>query len=77
MASMAGKTEWPQSLKDFANRAFSASTDANRTAVQEELRAVIYRAYTAGTIETTDWDQVELERCVPRGEIDELGGTGC
>lgn len=48
--------------RDFANRTFQACTDANRKIVQEELRALIYNCYTQGTIETTDWDSVELER---------------
>lgn len=56
-----GKTEWPQSLKDFANTCFSACTDANRALVQEELRALIYKCYTQGTIETTDWGNMQLE----------------
>lgn len=56
-----GKTEWPQSLKDFANRVFSSSTNTNRTAAQEELRSLIYKCYTEGTIESTDWANMKLK----------------
>lgn len=55
------KTEWPQSLKTFANKCFSASNDLNRKAVQEELRALIYKSYTEGTINTIDWDHAQLK----------------
>ncbi|PWN33884.1 uncharacterized protein FA14DRAFT_161517 [Meira miltonrushii] len=55
------KTEWPQSLKNFANKCFKASNDVNRTAVQEELRALIYKCYTEGTINTIDWDHMQLK----------------
>jgi len=55
------KTEWPESLKKFANKCFKASNDMNRTAVQEELRALIYKCYTEGTINTIDWDHMQLK----------------
>lgn len=57
---MSSQTEWPQSLKDFANRAFAACTDANRKAVSEELRALIFDSFQNGTIHTTDWANVSL-----------------
>ncbi|TKY88923.1 hypothetical protein EX895_002164 [Sporisorium graminicola] len=58
---MSSSTEWPQSLKDFANRAFAACTDANRKAVSEELRALIFDSFQNGTIHTTDWANASLK----------------
>ncbi|KAJ1019783.1 hypothetical protein NDA13_006008 [Ustilago tritici] len=58
---MSSQTEWPQSLKDFANRAFAACTDANRKAVSEELRTLIFDSFQNGTIHTTDWANASLE----------------
>ncbi|EST08838.2 BAG domain protein [Kalmanozyma brasiliensis GHG001] len=58
---MSSQTEWPQSLKDFANRAFAACTDTNRKAVSEELRALIFDSFQNGTIHTTDWANASLK----------------
>lgn len=58
---MSSQTEWPPSLKDFANRAFAACTDANRKAVSEELRALIFESFQNGTIHTTDWASASLK----------------
>ncbi|SPO31081.1 related to THP3 homolog C2A9.11c [Ustilago trichophora] len=58
---MSSQTEWPQSLKDFANRAFAACTDMNRKAVSEELRALIFDSFQNGTIHTTDWANASLK----------------
>ncbi len=58
---MSSQTEWPQSLKDFANRAFAACTDANRKAVSEELRALIFDSFQNGTIHSTDWANASLK----------------
>ncbi|GAC94808.1 nucleus protein [Pseudozyma hubeiensis SY62] len=59
--TMSSQTEWPQSLKDFANRAFAACTDVNRKAVSEELRALIFDSFQNGTIHTTDWTNATLK----------------
>lgn len=58
---MSSQTEWPQSLKDFANRAFAACTDSNREAVSNELRALIFDSFQNGTIHTTDWANASLK----------------
>ncbi|CAO1617387.1 unnamed protein product [Parajaminaea phylloscopi] len=58
---MDSKTEWPQSLKDFANRVFSSCSDNNRKAASEELRLVIFEAFQSGTIHSTDWSNVQLK----------------
>ncbi|KDN53425.1 hypothetical protein K437DRAFT_292345 [Tilletiaria anomala UBC 951] len=57
---MGSRSEWPQSLKDFANRTFAACTDSNRAVVSEELKALIFKSFQEGTIHTTDWGRVEL-----------------
>lgn len=49
---------------DFANRAFASCTDANRQAVSDELKALIFRAFQDGTLYTTDWQNTKLNRCV-------------
>jgi SAC3 family protein LENG8/THP3 len=48
--------------REFANRTFAACTDANRQAVSEELKGLIFKSFQNGTINTTDWDKVELTR---------------
>nr|CDI55100.1 conserved hypothetical protein [Melanopsichium pennsylvanicum 4] len=58
---MSSTTEWPQSLKDFANRAFASCNDSNRKAVSEELRELIFESFQNGTIHTTDWANASLK----------------
>ena len=42
-------------------------TDANREEAQKELRQVISDSFVNHTLWTTDWDGVQLQRCVPPG----------
>lgn len=51
---------WPQSLKDYVNRAFASCTDATRPAVAEEMRQIIFDAFSSGTLWTIDWDATPL-----------------
>lgn len=60
-AAGGSRTEWPQSLKDFANRVFQTCNDSNRKMVSEELKTVIFQSFQAGTINTTDWNNVQLK----------------
>ncbi|KAE8242546.1 hypothetical protein A4X13_0g7114 [Tilletia indica] len=57
----AGGSSWPPALKEFANRVFAAATPSNRQAVENELREVIFHAFNSNTIQTTDWNAVQLQ----------------
>ena len=57
---------------DFANRAFASCTDANRQAVSDELKALIFRAFQDGTLYTTDWQNAKLSRCVECAHVSVL-----
>lgn len=48
--------------RDFANRVFQAAANqSNYQQVQAELKEVIYKAFEANAIHTTNWDQVQLK----------------
>ncbi|CAD6884573.1 unnamed protein product [Tilletia controversa] len=59
--SDAGGPSWPPALKEFANRVFAAATPSNRQAVENELREVIFHAFSNNTIHSTDWSAVQLQ----------------
>lgn len=52
---------WPPSLKKFVNDTFAACTDANRPAVEAELKAAIFKAFNEKTIWQIDWPSMKLE----------------
>jgi hypothetical protein len=49
-------------LKEFVNKTFAQCTDTNRPQVEKELKAVIFDAFQADRLWTTDWDSVKLNR---------------
>ncbi|KAF5373248.1 hypothetical protein D9615_007438 [Tricholomella constricta] len=55
---------WPPQLKDWVAKCLGQMTDTNRTEAQAELRQVIADAFAAHTLWTTDWDGVQLKRCL-------------
>lgn len=55
------------SNREFVNETFAKCTDANRAAVEAELKQAIYKAFESGTMWSTDWKQFKLERWVKRG----------
>ncbi|WFD43488.1 hypothetical protein MPSI1_002150 [Malassezia psittaci] len=57
---MASGGDWPASLREFANHAFAACTDANRKQVSDELKALIFAAFQDGSLHTKDWSRVQL-----------------
>ena len=44
------------------NETFAKCTDANRTAVETELKGLIFKAYEKKELWTIDWANVKLER---------------
>lgn len=44
------------------NETFAKCTDANRQAVETELKQAIYHAFQAGDLWSTDWAKYKLDR---------------
>lgn len=49
--------------RQFVNETFAKCTDANRQAVETELKQVIYQAFEKGQLHSTDWKNFKLKRC--------------
>lgn len=47
----------------FVNETFAKCTDANRPAVEKELKAAIYQAFERKELWSTDWKNFKLETC--------------
>ncbi|POY72168.1 hypothetical protein BMF94_4805 [Rhodotorula taiwanensis] len=62
---MTSKSNWPPALKQFVNETFAKCTDANRQAVETELKQAIYHAFQAGQLWSTDWTNYKLESLNP------------
>lgn len=45
------------------NETFAKCTDANRAAVEAELKGLIFKAFASDKLWTIDWANVKLERC--------------
>ncbi|GAA5871909.1 hypothetical protein JCM16303_000912 [Sporobolomyces ruberrimus] len=52
---------WPPDLKAFVNETFAKCTDSNRQAVETELKAAIYKAFSEKTLTSTDWKSFKLQ----------------
>ena len=48
--------------RQFVNETFAKCTDANRQAVETELKQAIYHAFQAGDLWSTDWAKYKLDR---------------
>lgn len=48
------------------NETFAKCTDANRQAVETELKQAIYHAFQAGDLWSTDWAKYKLDTSVVR-----------
>ncbi len=57
------------------NETFAKCTDANRQAVETELKQAIYHAFQAGDLWSTDWAKYKLDRCVCRRLILDRGNA--
>ncbi|KAK4047421.1 hypothetical protein OIV83_005468 [Microbotryomycetes sp. JL201] len=53
-------SNWPPALKAFVNETFAKCTDANRPAVEAELKDLIFKAYEKKELWTIDWATVKL-----------------
>ncbi|GAA5862281.1 hypothetical protein JCM1840_001707 [Sporobolomyces johnsonii] len=58
-------SNWPPDLKQFVNETFAKCTDANRTAVEAELKQAIYNAFSKNELWSTDWKNLRLESLNP------------
>ncbi|GJN90250.1 hypothetical protein Rhopal_003249-T1 [Rhodotorula paludigena] len=58
-------SNWPPELKLFVNETFAKCTDANRPAVEKELKAAIYQAFERKELWSTDWKNFKLETLNP------------
>ncbi|GAO47305.1 hypothetical protein SAICODRAFT_72509 [Saitoella complicata NRRL Y-17804] len=52
----AGKTEWPESLKAFVNRAFSECPDDLKHVLEREVKDIVTSAFEQNIVWTTNWD---------------------
>ncbi|KAF9285565.1 hypothetical protein BGZ68_003751 [Mortierella alpina] len=61
-ASPAGvsKEGWPQSLKDYVQRVFEAIDDVDRDDAQTELKNLVARHHSKGTLWEIDWDKMPV-----------------
>ncbi|KAK4046619.1 hypothetical protein OIO90_006489 [Microbotryomycetes sp. JL221] len=53
-------SNWPPALKTFVNETFAKCTEANRPAVEAELKDLIFKAYESKELWTIDWPNVKL-----------------
>ncbi|KAJ2706151.1 hypothetical protein H4R19_005040 [Coemansia spiralis] len=54
--------EWPDSLKSFVQRSFSACSDKARHRLEKQLRQIISSASSNGKINSLDWDSRPLPK---------------
>ncbi|ORY31797.1 putative SAC3/GANP domain protein associated with nuclear localization of protein [Naematelia encephala] len=53
-------SSWPPQLKQWVQDCLAKATPSNKTAVNNELKQILFRAHADGTINTTDWNTVQL-----------------
>ncbi|KAL8277631.1 hypothetical protein RQP46_009904 [Phenoliferia psychrophenolica] len=56
---------WPPALKAYVNETFAKCTDANRAAVETELKDLVFKAFEADKLWTIDWAKVSLKALNP------------
>ena len=56
------KEGWPQSLKDYVQRVFEAIDDVDRDDAQTELKNLVARHHSKGTLWEIDWDKMPVPR---------------
>ncbi|KAF9968202.1 hypothetical protein BGZ70_005883 [Mortierella alpina] len=66
------KEGWPQSLKDYVQRVFEAIDDVDRDDAQNELKNLVARHHSKGTLWEIDWDKMP----VPSKYINKNGSNG-
>ncbi|KAK4687868.1 SAC3 family protein LENG8/THP3, partial [Tremellales sp. Uapishka_1] len=55
---------WPPQLKTWVQDCLSRATSSNKAAVSAELKSILFKAHADGTVNTTDWNTVQLEALV-------------
>ncbi|TYJ52168.1 hypothetical protein B9479_007241 [Cryptococcus floricola] len=55
------QSSWPPELKAWVQTCLTRATAANKEAVSNELKQVLFTAHAQGSINTTDWTKMELQ----------------
>ncbi|EJU03478.1 hypothetical protein DACRYDRAFT_21062 [Dacryopinax primogenitus] len=58
-------TAWPPQLKLWLQKCLSEATPSVKLAVMDEIKQIVAKHYEDGTLETTDWDKVEVKSMKP------------
>ncbi|KAK4703313.1 SAC3 family protein LENG8/THP3, partial [Phenoliferia sp. Uapishka_3] len=58
-------SSWPPALKTYVNETFAKCTDANRSAVESELKGLIFEAFEADKLWKIDWANIKLKALNP------------
>ena len=57
----AGPQDWPDSLKDYVQRAFaSCDSESDKDKIEAKLKEVLTNSFKDGTAWTKDWDKQPL-----------------
>nr|ODN93364.1 nuclear protein [Cryptococcus depauperatus CBS 7841] len=55
------QSSWPPELKTWVQNCLSRATSSNKDAINAELKQILFKAHAEGTINSTNWPQMELE----------------
>jgi len=58
-------TSWPPALKLWLQKCLAEATPSVKPAVMDEIKHIVARHYEEGTLETTDWNTVEVKSLKP------------
>ncbi|KAG0196383.1 hypothetical protein BGX28_010220 [Mortierella sp. GBA30] len=66
---------WPQSLKDYVQRVFETIADEDRDDAQNELKNLVSRHHSQGTLWEVDWDKMPVpnRKLSPSPEDESMG----
>lgn len=59
-ANAMSSDNWPDSLKNYVQIAFSCCPEGKKDALEAELRELIIETHRRGTMATTDWSELDL-----------------
>ncbi|KZT55809.1 hypothetical protein CALCODRAFT_484455 [Calocera cornea HHB12733] len=62
---MSSATPWPPQLKLWLQKCLAKVTASAKPAVMDEIKQIVAQHYEAGTLQTTDWDTVEVKALKP------------
>ncbi|KAF9133114.1 hypothetical protein BGW39_010548 [Mortierella sp. 14UC] len=57
-----GNEGWPQSLKDYVQRVFETIADEERDVAQKELRDLVSKYHTEGTLWDVEWEKMVVPK---------------